>query len=156
VTQGCHIFLIFYRNYRSYMYVINYGVVMPISFQKIDDKYIVLNCEGDVSVDDFVKVNEYIYSNVDESIARYQIVDLSAVTNIVMSTEDIEKIADQDKNAEKFLGQIAIAVVAVKDFDFGLSRMWEAYTGTSGIDTMVFRDLLTAQKWILRMLEKQS
>jgi len=128
---------------------------MPISVHNIDDKYILVNCEGDVSVDDFVKANEYIYSDLDESLARYQIVDLTSVKNVVMSNEDIQKIAHQDMDAEKSLGQIAIAVVAIKDLHFGLSRLWEAYSGTSGIRTMVFRDMVSAQEWILRMFEKK-
>lgn len=128
---------------------------MPISVHNIDDKYTLVNCEGDISVDDFVKANEHIYSDLDESLARYQIVYLTAATKVVMRTEDIQKLSHQDTNAEKSLGQIAIAVVAVKDLDFGMSRMWEGYSGTSGIETMVFRDMVAAQEWILRKLEKQ-
>jgi len=128
---------------------------MPISVHNIDNKYTLVKCEGDISVDDFVKANEYIYSELDESLAKYQIVDVTDVTKTVMSTADIQKIAHQDINAEKSLGQIAIALVVVKDLHFGLSRMWEAYSSTSGIKTMVFRDLVAAQEWILRMLEKQ-
>ena len=126
---------------------------MPISVKIIDDKYTLLACEGVVSVDDFVKANEYIYSDVDESVAKYQIVDLTAVTNIVVSTADIKRTADQEKNAEKSLGQITIAIVAVKDLDFGLSRAWEAYASTPGIKTMVFRDLVAAQEWLIGIRE---
>ena len=127
---------------------------MPISVQIIGDKYTVLNCEEEVCVDDFVKANKYIYSKVDERIARYQIVDLTHTTSLVLSTEDIERIANQDKNAKISIGPLAIAVVAAKDLDYGLSRMWEAYADTSGIQTMVFKDLVTSEEWILRMRDK--
>ena len=126
---------------------------MPISVKIIDDKYTLIDCEGDVSVDDLVKVNEYIYSDVDESVVKYQIVDITAVTNIVISTADIKRTADQEKKAAKSLGQITIAIVAVKDLDFGLSRAWEAYASTPGIKTMVFRDLVAAQEWLIGIRE---
>jgi hypothetical protein len=125
---------------------------MPVSIQ-IADQYIVAHCEGELTVDDLFRLNQSLYSETDRSIAAYQIVDLTAVTRIVMSTDDIRRIADQDRSAVKSFGRITIAVVADKDLDFGMSRMWEAYAESPGIETGVFRNMSDARDWIVAMMD---
>ncbi len=121
---------------------------MPISVKCVDDQYVVLHCEGDVLVDDFVKANDYIYAELDARLARLQIVDLTTATRIELSAEDVQRLADQDRRAVDVIDRVAIAVVAPKDFAFGLARMWEAYADAPDVVTAVFRDLDTARDWL--------
>lgn len=129
---------------------------MPISLQNVDDNYMILHCEDEVGADDFVQANDRIYSEVDERIARFQIVDLTAATYVVMAEADIRRIAAQDKKAVDFLGHIAIAVVASQHYVYELSCIWKVFSLTPQIRTMIFTDLASAQEWILRLRSKET
>ena len=124
---------------------------MPISVMVNNDDYILIHCEGEVCLDDFIKANDYIYSELSENLAKFQIVDLVAATSTDMSAEDLHKISRQDANAVEKLKSVFIAVVAPVDLAFGLSRIWAAYADTSGVTTSVFRQLDMAQDWIMSM-----
>lgn len=129
---------------------------MPISVTVVDDRYTVLRCEGEICVDDFLKANDYLYSELDETLSQYQILDTARPTNIELSEEDLRKIAGQDKLAARTLKRVFIAVVATEDFAFGLSRMWAVYADDPRVKTSVFRELEAAQDWILSMQEKAT
>ncbi|MDY6951215.1 MAG: hypothetical protein SWE60_06870 [Thermodesulfobacteriota bacterium] len=129
---------------------------MPISIRIVDDKFVVVNCEGKVGLVDFTEANEYIYSELDPSLSRFQIVNFTDVAEIDASAEDVRKVAGQDKAAAETLGLVAIAIVAPKDLAFGISRMWEAYSDAPGVKASVFKDYGSAEEWILSMRAGKS
>ena len=129
---------------------------MPISVENIDDVYIALRCEGDIFLDDCLKANEQIYSRMDKNVSRFQIADFLAATNVDLSSEDLRRIAGQDSQATENLEFVVIAVVAPRDLIFGLARMWEVFADTPGVTTAIFRDLATAQDWIMSMRRKRT
>lgn len=127
---------------------------MPISVQDIDNKYVTLQCEGELISKEFFEANDYIYSKMDETVARYQIVDLRRVSKVALSADEIRELAHQDKNEVDRLERLVIAVVAFRDSEFGLSRMWELYADSPRIESCVFRDLTAAREWLLSKREE--
>lgn len=61
---------------------------------------------------------------------------------------DIERLAhaatakDTDKTSR-------VAIVASADFVFGMSRIFEAHRASAGVDVRVFREIETAERWLL-------
>ena len=123
---------------------------MPITLRVVDDQFVVFHVEGEVIEADFERANVLVYESMDPAFARYQIVDMTGVTKLNLSTAAIERLAMQDERGSKSLGKIAIACVATKDLPLGFSRIWELFVQTAMIETAVFRDLETARAWIMR------
>ena len=121
---------------------------MPITLQNIDNEYLLIKYAEDISSDVFHKFHEELYSYANSNIAKYQIVDLSDVTELSMTSEDIEAAAFNDIRFFKKLKTIFVAVIAPDDLSFGLTRMWQTYADSPFIETDVFKDIDSAKKWI--------
>ena len=122
---------------------------MPIQIKYIDGGFgVEFIGSGVVTGADIIEANKEIYSNENFSKQRYQIVDRTNCIEFLVTTEEIQKIAEQDKAAAKTNPNIIIALISTTDLQYGLSRMYEAYVGDSGFLTEVFRDRKSAEEWI--------
>ena len=128
---------------------------MPMSITYLGDGGIIARGEGVVAGSEIKEVNDIIYESP-EKIKKilYQICDLTNVSDISISTSEIEDLSIQDKKASEFNPNMFIALVGKKDLIFGLSRMWEAFANNSPFDSMVFRKMEDAQEWIRGKLQK--
>ena len=128
---------------------------MPIQIRYIDGgvgvEYI---GSGVLTGADIIEANRKIYRNENFSKQRYQIVDRSNCTEFRVSSEEIQKIAEQDKAAAKINPNFIVALISTTDLQYGLSRMYEAYTGVGGFSTEVFRDRKSAEEWIENRVKK--
>jgi len=70
-----------------------------------------------------------------------------------MTSEGIRRIASLDMNAMKINPYLIIAHVAPTDFQFGLTRIWEAHMQETK-SIKIFRDRKSAEDWIKKRLEK--
>jgi len=129
---------------------------MSVTVRPLAAGYTLLHCKGVVTVDDFVEANTIVYSELDPEISRYQIVDTTEAKEIQLPAGAIERLARQDIAAAQSLEGVAIAVVAPRDLDFGLSRMWQALVDTPGVSSAVFRDFPSAEDWILSLRRKRA
>ena len=57
---------------------------MPITLRVIDDQFVVFHAEAD-----FERANVLVYESMDPAFARYQIVDMTGVTKLNLSTAAI-------------------------------------------------------------------
>ena len=120
---------------------------MPIQIKYLDGGLGV----GIITGQDFISANKEMYASIDKMREyKYGLVDLSGVTKVNVSTSEIETIVSQDKNASNYMSELAVAVVAEKDIEFGLSRIWEALIEYHGMNwkTKIFRKRDGAEKWI--------
>ena len=107
--------------------------------------------EGIVTGDDIINSNREVFSSEDKmKNYKYGLIDYSNITQFNVSNSEIETIVSQEKEASKFIVDPILAVIATKDLEFGLSRMWETIVEISGIqwETMIFRDREKAEIWI--------
>ena len=74
-----------------------------------------------------------------------------------VSTPEIEIIATQDEEISKYLPDYIVAIVAKRDLEYGVSRMWQTIAEMKKLkwDTMVFRDRDDAEKWIKKMAKEK-
>ena len=80
--------------------------------------------KGFVSGNEIKEINDAIYGSPKNILKiKYQLWDLTNISEILVSNEDIEAFADQDAAAAKINSNMIIAIVASKDIIFGLSRM---------------------------------
>ena len=107
----------------------------------------VFTVKGVLNFDDTMPVVKAFY---DGDPTKHVIWDMSDITEIHLTSEEVEKIATFPPRIEgkRELGKTAF--VAQKDILFGLSRMFEAYSSivNSPYPIMVFRSIEEAYKWI--------
>ena len=74
-----------------------------------------------------------------------------------MSASEIETIAAQDKEISKYLPEYIVAIVAKKDVEFGVSRMWETLIEINDLqwETMVFKERDDAEEWIKHKVKEK-
>ena len=128
---------------------------MPMNFSYMEDGGILVHGEGVVTGSEIIEVNDKIYESP-QKLERilYQLVDLTNVTKLLVSNEEVERLALQDLQVAKINPNMFIALVGHDDLVYGLARMWEALTHDAPFDTMVFRKLEDAEKWIKEKLPK--
>ena len=76
------------------------------------------------------------------------LVDLSAVTDLQLSAEEVELIAVENHIAAASITHAIVAVIATKDLASGMARMWEAMVSGTNWRTRAFRDAEAARAWL--------
>jgi hypothetical protein len=128
---------------------------MTITYTVMKNGGILLKGKGIVSGNEIKEVNDNIYNTAENILKiKYQLWDLTNVSEILVPNADIQVFANQDAAAAKINSNMIIAIVASSDLIFGLSRMWEAYSYKSPFQSMVFRNIEDAEKWIDEMIGK--
>ncbi len=123
---------------------------MPIEYHIAHGQYLIFNATDTVTGDEILKANEWLYSEfLEDDLARFQLWDFSAATEIRVDIDKIRKMAEQDKRAAQSLAKLVVACVAPDDLIYGLSRMWQAFADDAAIDAHVFRDHQSAEAWML-------
>lgn len=123
---------------------------MPYTTEFIDDGTGVLHVgSGIVSSGEIVAGSHEVQS--DEARARrltHGLVDLTDVTELHVTAADMRIIAQASKRTAKFMPRGAVAIVAPRDYIFGMARMWESLVDEDGWTTRVFRDRAEAEAWL--------
>ena len=79
---------------------------------------------------------------------RYVLLDFGDATDLQATKEEARSIANQDAEFASVNPQISIAIVAPRDVQFGMSRMWQVFVADTGWETAVFRDRPAAVAWL--------
>jgi hypothetical protein len=79
---------------------------------------------------------------------RFSLVDLTGADLTRLRTSDIRAIAQRPGGPGPTAGPLAVAVVAPRDVDYGLARMWQTLAERRPIDAAVFRTRALALAWL--------
>ena len=127
---------------------------MPVSIECFEDHGIIIKGEGVVTGNDLIEANDLLYSTPEKiQQLSYQICDFSNVSEVDVSTPDIETTAGQDARASKINPNMLFAVVGDKDIVHILSDMLEALSYPAEIQ--FFKTLHEAKAWIQANLQKK-
>lgn len=86
---------------------------------------------------------------------KFALVLLEDVTAVDVTVGDLRAAAIVDRRLAQMMPNAAVAIVAPRDHDFGIARMWEAIADVPEWTTYVFRSREEADAW-LRALAVQS
>lgn len=133
---------------------------MPVAIRNMDDgKGILFNCTGIVSGSEFIEINSRLTASVKKQsrLAKYGIIDYSKADQVHLSSSDIEVISSQDKEIARYVPEFIVAIIAVKDLEYGVSRMWKTFIELHDLlwDTMVFKDRSDAEEWIKNKMKEK-
>ena len=129
------------------------GKAMPVSIECLEDNGILIKGEGLVTGNDLIKANDTLYASTQKiQQISYQLCDFTNVSDVDVSTPDIEITASQDAWASVINPNMLFAVVGSKNVVHVLSGMLEALSYPAEI--MYFRTLGEAEQWIRENLKK--
>jgi hypothetical protein len=124
---------------------------MPIDIKVLHDGVGILYlCHGTVTGKDFIKANKRILASKEQlKRVRYGIIDETNTNDVQMAESEMLMIAAQDKKIASLVPSGAVvAVIAERDFAFGLARIWESFIEHTGWETMTFRTRWKAESWV--------
>lgn len=79
---------------------------------------------------------------------HYEFVDLSRATDVEMSPQHFEAIAESDRFAAFFRPHAVVAIVVPSDAVFALAKQWEEMVDSLGWTTHISRDRTEAVRWL--------
>jgi hypothetical protein len=122
---------------------------MPIKINFIDNGVgIEFISSGIVTGKEIIEANKKVYTRENLSKLKYKIVDRTTCSNYSVTTEEIKIIANQDNEAAKINPNVLIALISTTPLQYGMSRMWEAYTDDIGFQVGIFIDRDSADNWL--------
>ena len=83
-------------------------------------------------------------------VLRYALIDFGEATNFLATQEEIRRVAEVDHRIAELVPHLCLAIVAPRDLQFGISRMWQVFVEGTGWETAVFRDRREAEAWLFR------
>jgi hypothetical protein len=127
---------------------------MPIYHSIINNTYIVLRGEGQITGSEIVETNKRLYTEpAYKKVARFQLWDLTALTKVKMSAREQMEAARQDRDALSFYSHIYVAIAGTADQVYGISRTYHGYA-PDGVTTRAFRSRFEAEEWIKEQREQ--
>jgi hypothetical protein len=103
---------------------------------------------GHVSGDDLVIYYSRLRAHPDFRSNLNEIFDLSDVTDAAVDAEDVRRLSGVTEEFTRHGVTVRVAIVAPRDLEFGLARMYEMLQSQSLNDVRVFRDRADAEGWI--------
>jgi hypothetical protein len=74
--------------------------------------------------------------------------DLTSVEEVPISGADVRANVDLEKSLADRIGKARFAIVAQREYIFGLARMYQAMMEDSSIDIRTFREIDQARSWL--------
>jgi hypothetical protein len=93
-------------------------------------------------------LNTELYNQWDIASFKYQLWIFTEVEEFLLSPDEMKMLANQDKRASIKNPNMKVALVSISPLIYGLCRMYEAFYGDGPWETMVFKSLDEAEKWI--------
>lgn len=122
---------------------------MPIDLIREENGGVIFKGVGVVEGKEALSLNQGLYSS-DEAISeiRYQLIDLTEVTEFNFSSSDMRKLAGSDRKAFMINPAMKVAIVAPDAFSFGMNRVYDSYVSDHLERVMLFKDLQSAREWL--------
>jgi hypothetical protein len=130
---------------------------MPVELKLRDDEGLVLSSRGALRAKDKIELNQALLVSPELiKRLRYMIVDVHEESTGDLSASDLQIIADQDRQIAALARPgLVVAIVAPRDVDFGMARMWQVFTEETGWNTMVFRSFADADTWVREQVKER-
>lgn len=122
---------------------------MPVKINWLEEgRGVEFIASGVVTGAEIIAANRQIYQRGKLSKLRYKIVDRTGCTEYLLTSKEVETIADQDREAALVNPEIRMALVSTTPLQYGMSRVWQAHIDDTGLKTAIFEDRGRAEKWL--------
>lgn len=100
--------------------------------------------EGSWLVENMKAHNQHI----DFSKLRYQIVDLSQLDRLEMTTDQLKQVAEVDRDIAHLKRSDFQLAIILTDHTVGVARMWETYVNMPENNAKIFYKMKEAREWL--------
>ncbi len=108
-----------------------------------------LSFYGKITSNEIMDANTELINHPEFESFNYQLWIFDPVEDFVLRTNDLQRMAEQDKKASEKNSNIKVAIFSSSQLVFGLGRMYEAIYGEGPWEIMIFYNLDEAEKWII-------
>ena len=128
---------------------------MPYEITYLEtDGGVLIKYFGIVTDSDIINSMEERFSSDDQvSSYRYAITDCSNVEKFEVSTEVMKESAELSKKVSMINKNIVVIAIMPTDLEFGMGRMWQAFSYETGWKTGIVRTKDEAEVWLKENLE---
>jgi len=122
---------------------------MPIYF-KYDKKKDALyaSLEGEVTIEEFQAAIKHVTENAEFAPDVRTLCDVRKLDFTYIDANFLRQVISEEKAHPK-RGNARVACIADKDFEYGISRMYEMLADDLPKTIMVFRDYSEGERWLL-------
>ena len=113
-----------------------------------DENGVTLSFHGQITSREILDANTEIINHPGFAASKYQLWVCMPVDDFLLSTNDIQKLTDQDHQAAIINPTLRVAIVSDSPLVFGFGRMYEAFSQESPWEIMIFYNLEEAREWI--------
>lgn len=116
-----------------------------------------LLCSGEVTGQDIIDAKLTLLA--DRALVEGLETGLLAVepgSTLRVTPAEVHAVAEIDRRIAKLVPRLAVAIVAQRDHDFGLARLWEGILEVPGWSSHVFRTTGEAEEWLAQQVTRQS
>jgi hypothetical protein len=131
------------------------GFAMPIDYA-IDSAspFVHAICTGEVTDADLLGHSKQIASELPESVP--ELFDLSEVKRYRVTAAGMRRVAIFDAAYAVVAGASPVAIVAARDFTYGMSRMYQIFSESNPNPIEIFRCTRDAKEWLLAEIAENS
>ena len=83
---------------------------------------------------------------------RYALIEFSQTTELRVTPDFIPQIVEISRKSASFSPGALVAIVAPNPFAFAMSRAWQSFSGSLGLNTRVFQTASEAKVWLRKEL----
>jgi hypothetical protein len=113
-------------------------------------KGLLISCSGDLDAKDLtVQMSSLRQSFPNLDSWYFAVTDLSNVGHLNVTAADFDLLVEQHIKVAQFTRRgLPVGVVARTELAFGISRMWQVASESTGWESQVFRDRGPAESWL--------
>ncbi|MCU1308233.1 MAG: hypothetical protein JWN45_2928 [Acidobacteriaceae bacterium] len=116
---------------------------MPIEVEVLQNGTgLLLICRGKITGKEKIQIMERLLASPESvSRLRYIVID-QADAHLDLSPQDLRILAGQARCLAKIApAAVVAAIIAPREVDYGMARMWQVFVEETGWETMVFRSI---------------
>ncbi len=121
---------------------------MSIEIEFVTAEVIYARVVGHVTYEDAITCLRSVWADARFKPGARQLLDLRALESSSLKISDFPRILNEGLELKKMLKGGRIAVVAPRDYEFGMMRVFERLASRIPIDFKVSREIESAREWL--------
>ena len=130
---------------------------MPVKINIIEDGIgIEFILTGRITGNEIIEANNKIYTKECLRRLKYKLIDRSDCTDYNITPEELKFIANQDIHASQINSNVTVIIISKTELQYGMSRMWQVFSGETGFKSELFKDRESADIFINKSFLKPN
>lgn len=103
---------------------------------------------GPVTGQEIIDALEQAYATEDLSGLGYKLIDRTDCTEYRVTSDEVRRIAKLDQTLAMRNPDVYMLFISTTPLQYGMTRVWQAYTDQTGLPREIFDDRAAADAWL--------